>query len=43
MRMKYKNPITYHSKDMANDKVFEKWTKPQGQEVKGYGTNRYEI
>jgi hypothetical protein len=23
-------PITYHSKDMANVKVFEKWVKLQG-------------
>jgi hypothetical protein len=25
--MKYESPITYHSKDMANVKVFEKWKK----------------
>jgi hypothetical protein len=29
--MKYKSPITYHSKYMANFKVFEKWVKLQGQ------------
>jgi hypothetical protein len=34
MNMKYKSPITYHSKDMANVKVFEKWIKHQGQKVK---------
>jgi hypothetical protein len=28
--MEYINPITYHSKDMANVKVFEKWVKLQG-------------
>jgi hypothetical protein len=28
--MKYDSPITYHSKDMANVKVFEKWVKRQG-------------
>ena len=40
--MKYESPITYHSKDMANVKVFEKWVKLQGQdhEVKNEGTNR---
>jgi NifU-like protein involved in Fe-S cluster formation len=40
--MKYESPITYHSKDMANVKVFEKWVKLQGQghEVKKCGTNR---
>jgi hypothetical protein len=40
--MNYESPsINYHSKDMANDKVFEKWVKLQGQgyEVKNYGTN----
>jgi hypothetical protein len=31
--MKYESPITYHSKDMANVKVFEKWVKPQGQKI----------
>jgi hypothetical protein len=29
--MKYKSPITCHSQDMANVKVFEKWVKLQGQ------------
>jgi hypothetical protein len=40
--MKYENPITYDSKDMANVKVFEKWVKIQGQghKVKTFGTNR---
>jgi hypothetical protein len=40
--MKYESPITYHSKDMANVKVFEKWVKLQGQghKVKNFGTNR---
>ena len=40
--MKYKSPITYHSKDMANVKVFKKYIKLQGQghEVKKEGTNR---
>ena len=32
--MKYESPITYHSKDMANVKVFEKWVKLQGQSHK---------
>jgi hypothetical protein len=32
--MKYESPITCHSKDMANDKVFEKWVKLQGQGYK---------
>jgi hypothetical protein len=27
----YEIPIIYHSKDMANVKVFEKWVKLQGQ------------
>jgi hypothetical protein len=38
----YKIPITYHSKDMANVKVFEKWVKLQGQrhKVKKFGTSR---
>jgi hypothetical protein len=42
MHMEYKCPITYHSKDMANVKVFEKWVKLQGQghKVKHFGTNR---
>jgi lauroyl/myristoyl acyltransferase len=40
--MKYESPITYHSKDMANVKVFEKWVKLQGQhhKVKSYNTNK---
>jgi hypothetical protein len=40
--MKYKSPITYHSKDMAIVKVFEKWVKLQGQghKVKTFGTIR---
>jgi hypothetical protein len=38
--MKYESPITCHSKDMANVKVFEKWAKPQGHKVKHFGTNR---
>jgi hypothetical protein len=40
--MKYKSPITYHSKDMAKVKVFKKWVKLQGQGhmVKNVGTNR---
>jgi hypothetical protein len=40
--MKYEIPITCHSKDMANVKVFEKWVKlqGQGQKVKKYGTIR---
>jgi NifU-like protein involved in Fe-S cluster formation len=29
--MKYESPITCHSKDMANVKVFEKWVNLQGQ------------
>ena len=42
MNLKYESPITYHSKDIANVKVFEKWVKLQGQghKVKNYGTNR---
>jgi hypothetical protein len=42
MRMKYKSPIIYHSKDMAKVKVFKKWVKLQGQghKVKRFGTNR---
>jgi hypothetical protein len=38
--MKYESPITCHSKDMANVKVFEKWVKLQGLKVKNLGTNR---
>jgi hypothetical protein len=40
--MKYEIPITCHSKDMANVKVFEKWIKLQGlgHKVKNFGTNR---
>ena len=38
--MKYESPITYHSKDRANVKVFEKWVKLQGHKVKNFGTNR---
>jgi hypothetical protein len=39
--MKYESPITYHSKYMANVKVFEKWVKlhSQGHKVKKFGTN----
>jgi hypothetical protein len=39
--MKYESPIPYHSKDMANVKVFEMWVKLQGQghKIKNYGTN----
>jgi hypothetical protein len=33
MRMKYKSPITYHSKDNAKVKVLKKWVK-----VTNYGT-----
>jgi hypothetical protein len=42
MHIKYESPITYHSKDMANVKVFKKWVKIQGlgHEVKNFGTNR---
>jgi hypothetical protein len=38
----YEIPITYHSKYMANVKVFEKWVKLQGQghKVKNFGNNR---
>jgi hypothetical protein len=49
----YEIPITCHSKDMANVKVFEKWVKLQGQghKVKNFGNqlkglvirNTYEI
>jgi hypothetical protein len=40
--MKYESPITYHSKDIANVKVFEKWVKllGQGHKFKHFGTNR---
>jgi hypothetical protein len=40
--MKYKSPITYHSKDMAEIKDFKKWIKLQGQghKVKNYSTIR---
>jgi hypothetical protein len=40
--MKYESRITYHSKDMVNVEVFEKWVKfkGQGHKVKIYGTNR---
>jgi hypothetical protein len=40
--MKYKSPITYHSKDMAKVKIFKKWVKLQGQghKVIHYGTIR---
>jgi hypothetical protein len=40
MRMKYKSPITYHSKDMTKVKVFKKWVKlqRQGHKVKNHGT-----
>ena len=39
MRMKYKSPLTYNSRDMVND-VFGKWVKlqDQGHKVKNYGT-----
>jgi hypothetical protein len=38
----YEILITYHSKYMANVKVFEKWVKLQGQghKVQNFGTNR---
>jgi TusA-related sulfurtransferase len=38
----YEILITYHSKYMANVKVFEKWVKLQGQghKVKNFGTYR---
>jgi hypothetical protein len=38
--MKYESPITCHSKDMTNVKVFEKWVKLQGHKVKTFDTNR---
>jgi hypothetical protein len=40
--MKCESLITYHSKDMANIKVFEKWVKLQGQghKIKNNGTDR---
>jgi hypothetical protein len=36
--MKYKSPITYHSKDIAKVKDFKKWVKlqDQGHKVKNY-------
>jgi hypothetical protein len=39
--IKYESPITDHSEDMANVKVFEKWVKLQGQghKVKNVGTH----
>jgi hypothetical protein len=42
MEHTYEIPITCHSKDMANIKIFEKWVKLQGQgyNVKKFGTNR---
>jgi hypothetical protein len=40
MHMKYKSPITNHSKDMANVKVFKKWVKLQGHKIEHYETNR---
>jgi hypothetical protein len=40
MHMKYKSPITYHSKDIAKVNVFKKWIKLQGHKVKNYGTIR---
>jgi hypothetical protein len=42
MNMKYKSPITYHSKDMDKVKVYKKWVKlqGQGQKVKNFGTIR---
>jgi hypothetical protein len=42
MHMKYKSPITYHSKDMAKVKVLKRWVKLQGQghKFKNYGTIR---
>jgi hypothetical protein len=40
--MKYENPITCHSKDIANVIVFGKWVKLQGQghKVKKFGTSK---
>jgi hypothetical protein len=40
--MKYESRTTYHSKDMANVKVFKMWVKLQGQghKVKHVGTNK---
>jgi hypothetical protein len=38
--MKYESPITYHSKDTANVKVFENWVNLQGHKVKTFNTNR---
>jgi hypothetical protein len=40
MDMKYKSSITYHSKDKAKVKVFEKWVKLQGHKVKNFDTIR---
>jgi hypothetical protein len=40
--MKYKSPITYHSKDMANVKVSGMWVKLQGHKVKNYDANRFQ-
>jgi hypothetical protein len=38
----YEIPITYHSKDMTNVEIFEKWVKLQcqGHKVKNLSTNR---
>ena len=36
--MQYESPITSGKKVMAKVKVFQKWVKLQGQEVKNYGT-----
>jgi hypothetical protein len=39
--MKYESPITYHLKNMANDKVFKKVKfQCQRQNVKNFGTIR---
>jgi hypothetical protein len=40
MKYIYESPITYHSKDMANVKVFKKYVEGQGHEIKTVGTNR---
>jgi hypothetical protein len=37
--MKCESPITHHSKDKANVKVFQKVSQGQGQKVKTFGTN----
>jgi hypothetical protein len=37
--MRFKSPITYHSKDITNVKVFTH-VKGQGQDVKNFGTYR---